>query len=132
MVAVLDEVAGVLRSPRGEVDDEHGLDAGEAAPVDELVGPETVGLDRSPGIVEALRPFLDRSDAVFPSVRGDEVSAGILDDRGSKLFDEVEHVAAKASLVGGGVARLVDSAIDAAPQMLDEGAEQTPIDSGRQ
>ena len=39
----------------------------------------------------------------------------------------VEHVAAEALLVGGGVAGLVDAAIDAAPEVLDEGAEQARI-----
>src|SRR5208337_4883470 len=127
VIAVFDEVAGVLLSPRGEVDNEHGLDAGEAAPVDELVGAESVGFRRAPGVVEAPRPRRDRTDAVFPIVRGAEVSTGILDDRGAKLLDEIEHVAAKPSLVGGGMARLVDAAIDAAPQMLDEGAKQAPV-----
>ena len=31
------------------------------------------------------RPLLDRADAVFPSVAGDEVAAGIAHDRGAKL-----------------------------------------------
>src|SRR5271166_5571646 len=127
MVAVLDEIGGVLRRARAEVDNEHGLDAGEATPVDELVGPESVGFGRAPGVVEAPRPLPDRTDAVCPSIRGDEVSAGILDDRGTKLLDEIEHVAAKPPLVGGGVARLVDAAIDAAPEMLNEGAKQAPV-----
>ena len=88
---------------------------------------ESVGFDRAPGVVEAPRPLPDRTDAVFPIVCGAEVSAGILDDRGTKLLDEVEHVAAKPPLVRGGVARLVDAAIDAAPQMLNKGAEQARI-----
>src|SRR5271166_2456568 len=129
VVAVLYEIGGVLRSARGEVDDEHGLDAGEPAPVDEFVGPESVGLDRLPGIIEALRPFPDRTDAVFPSICGDEVSAGILDDRRTKLLDEIEHVASESPVVGGGVAGLVESAVDAAAQMFDEGAKQAPIDA---
>ena len=45
----------------------------------------------------------------------------------SELLDEIEHVATKAALVGGRVAGLVDAAIDAATQMLDEGAEQAPV-----
>ena len=129
VIAVLDEVAGILRSPRGEVDNEHGLDAGEAAPVDELVGAESVGFDRLPSVIEAPRPLPDRTDAVFPSIGGDEVSAGILDDCGTKLLDEIEHVAAKPPLVGGGVARLVNAAINAAPEMLNEGAKQARVDA---
>ena len=75
MIAVLDEVGGILRSPRGEVDNEHGLDAGEAAPVDELVRPECVGFGRAPGGVEARRPLPDGTDAVFPIIGVAEVSA---------------------------------------------------------
>lgn len=47
----------------------------------------------------------------------------------SKLLDELEHVAAKTSLIGGRVARLVEAAIDAAAQMLDESAEQARVDA---
>ena len=47
----------------------------------------------------------------------------------TELLDDVEHVAAKPTLVGGGVARLVDAAVDPAPEMLNEGAEQPPIDA---
>ena len=82
-----------------------------------------------PSVVEAPRPLPDRTDAVFPSVRGDEVAAGILDDRGTKLLDEVEHVAAKPALVGGGMAGLVDAAVDPAPEMLNKSAKQAPIDA---
>jgi hypothetical protein len=124
VIAVLNEVAGILGSARGEVDNEHGLDVGEAAPVDEFVGAESIGFGRLPGVAQPLRSLLDGADAILPSISRDEVSAGILDDRGTKLLDEIEHVAAKPALVCGGVARLVDAAIDAAPEMLDEGAKQ--------
>ncbi len=127
VIAVLDKIGGVLRTARAEVDNEHGLDASEAAPVDELVGAESVGFDRAPGVVEAPRPLPDRPDAVFPSIGRDEVSAGILNDRRTKLLDEIEHVAAEPPLVGAGVARLVDAAVDAAPQMLDKGAKQARV-----
>jgi len=78
-------------------------------------------------IVKALRPIIDGTDAVFPIIGGDGVAARIADDRESELLDEIEHVATKAALVGGRVAGLVDAAIDAATQMLDEGAEQAPV-----
>ena len=129
MVAVLDEIGGVLRPARAEVDDEHRLHAGEAAPIDELIRAERVEFSRLPRVVEAPRSLPDRTDAVFPSVRGDEVAAGILDDRGTKLLDEVEHVAAKPPLVGGRVAGLVDAAVDSAPEMLNKSAKQAPIDA---
>ena len=46
---------------------------------------------------------------------------------GAELADELEHVAPETALVGRRVAGLVDAAIDAAAEMLDEGAEQARI-----
>ena len=89
--------------------------------------PNVLGSGRAPGGVEARRPLPDRTDAVLPIVGVAEVSARVTHDRDAKLLDEIEHVAAKPPLIGGGVARLVDAAIDAAPQMLDEGAKQAPV-----
>lgn len=80
MIAVLDEIAGVPGAARAKVDDEHGLDAGGAAPVDELVRAECVGFDRAPGIAQPFRPRLDGADSVFPIVAGDEVPARIADN----------------------------------------------------
>ena len=45
-----------------------------------------------------------------------------------ELADQVEHVAAEAVLVGGGVAGLVDAGVDAAAHVLDERAEQAAVD----
>ena len=46
---------------------------------------------------------------------------------GAELAHQREHVAAEAALVGGRMAGLVDAAVDAAAEMLDEGAEQAAI-----
>ena len=75
--------------------------------------------------------LLDRADAVLPIVAGDEVAAGIAHDRRAELLDEGEHVAAEALRVGGRMAGLVDAAIDATAEMLDEGAEQAGVGVGR-
>ena len=50
---------------------------------------------------------------------------------GPSSLDQRQHVAAETPLVGGGVAGLVDAAVDAAAEMLDESAEQPPIDACR-
>jgi hypothetical protein len=127
VVAVLDELAGGVGPAGAEIDRQHGLDAGAAAPVDELVGAEGVGLGRLPSQVEPPRPLLDRPDAVLPVVAGDEVAAWVAHDGGRQLAHQRQHVAAKAPLVGGRVARLPDPLVDAAPEMLDEGAEEAPV-----
>ena len=127
VVAVLDIVARRVRPARAEIDGEHRLDAGELAPVDEFVGAEGVRLGGEPGEVEAPRPLLDRPHPVLPIVAGDEIAARIAHDRGGELAHQRQHVAAKAALVGGRVAGLEDALVDAAAEMLDEGAEQAPI-----
>ena len=127
MVAVFEEVAGGVAGAGAEIDGEHRLDVRGPAPVDELVRPERVGLGREPGEVEPRRPFGDRADAVLPVVAGDEVAARVADDGGAELPDEIEHVAPEPALVRGRVAGLVDALVDAAPEMLDEGAEQARV-----
>ena len=127
MVAVLDQVARGIAAARAEVDRQHRLDVGGAAPVDEFVGAELVGLGRHPGEIEPARPLVHRADAVLPVVAGDEVAAGIAHDGRRQLAHQRQHVAAEALGVGGGMAGLEDAAIDAAAEMLDEGAEQARI-----
>ena len=124
MVAVLDHVAGGVAAARAEIDRQHRLDARGAAPVDEFVGAELVGLGRHPGEVEPARPLGHGTDTVLPVVARDEVAAGIAHDRGRQLAHQGEHVAAEALGVRRGMAGLEDAAIDAAAEMLEEGAEQ--------
>ena len=99
-------------------------------PGDELVGADLVGLDRAPGEVEPRRPLLARADAVLPVVGGHEVAARVAHDGDAELARQLEHVAAEAVLVGGRVARLVDAAVDGAPHVLDERAEQPLVHLG--
>ena len=127
MVAVFDEVAGRVAAARAEIDRQHRLDVGGPAPVDEFVRAEGVGLGRHPGEVEPGGAILHRADAVLPVVARDEIAAGIAHDRRRELAHEREHVPAEALLVGLRVAGLVDAAIDAAAEMLDEGSEQPRI-----
>ena len=127
MVAVFDQVARRIAAARAEIDREHRLDVGGAAPVDELVGAERVRLGRHPGKVEPARAILHRPDAVLPVVAGDEIAARIAHDGGRELAHHREHVLAEALLVGLRMAGLEDAAIDAAAEMLDEGAEQPPV-----
>ena len=90
--------------------------------------PNRVGLGREPGEVQPASGALDRADAVLPVVAGDEVAAGIAHDGRPELLDERQHVAPrKPCFVGGRMAGLVDAAVDAATQMLDEGAEQARV-----
>ena len=127
MIAVFDEVARGIAAARAEIDRHHRLDAGGLAPVHEFIGAEMIGLGREPGQIETRRPLLDRADAVFPVVAGDEIAAGIAHDGRTELLHQRQHVLAKALGVRGRMSGLVDAAIDAASEMLDEGAEQAGI-----
>ncbi len=128
VVAVLDEPACVVGAAGAEVHAEHRLDACGPAPVDELVRAEAVGLGGEPGEVEADGTLLDRAHAALPGVAGEEVAAGIADHGRTELAHQRHHVASKAPLVRGRVAGLEDAGVDAAAQVLDEGAEQAPIE----
>jgi hypothetical protein len=127
VIAVLDHVAGRVAAARAEIDRQHRLDVRGAAPVDELVGAELVGLGRHPGEVEPARPLGDGADAVLPIVAGDEVAAGIAHDGGRELAHQLEHVLAEALGVGGWMAGLEDTASIRNGEMLDEGAEQARV-----
>ncbi len=129
-VAVLDEGRRHLGRPRPEVDREERLRPRRAAPGHELVGPELVGLQALPGPFQHARPRLLRAHAVHPVVAGDEVAAGIADDGHSELVHLLEHVLAEAVTVGQLRAGVVDPPVDGAPQVLQEGAQDTPVEGG--
>ena len=128
VVAVLDEAARRVRPAGAQVDRQHRLDPGGLAPVHELVGAEAVGLGREPGEVQPGGPLLDRADAVFPVVAGEEVAARIAHDGGPELAHQLQHVLPEAVLVGRRVAGLEDAAVDAAAHVLDEGAEDAAVE----
>ncbi len=60
----------------------------------------------------------------MPTSFGSKVAAGVADERHAELAHEVEHVAAEALLVRLRVAGLVDSGVDGATEVLDEGTEE--------
>jgi hypothetical protein len=128
VVAVLQQLDRLADAPGAEVDRHHRLGAGPPAPGGELVDPDLVGLDRAPGEVQPPGPILGRADPVLPAVVGDEVAAGVAQDRGPELAHQLEHVAAEAAVVGGGVTGLVDPGVDASPHVLDERPEQAAVD----
>jgi len=85
---------------------------------------EGVRLQGVPGAVEPAGAVFPGTDAVLPVVAGDEVAAGVADDGGTELLDELEHILAEAVLVGLGVTGLVDPGVDAAAHVLNERAEE--------
>jgi hypothetical protein len=115
------EVAGL------QVDGDHRLDFGAPGPRHEPVQTECVGLDRPPGQVQPLGPVGHRTDTVLPPVTGYEVAAGVADHRHAQLPYQLQHVQAEALGVRLIVVGIVDPAVDAAPHVLDERAEQARV-----
>ncbi len=73
----------------------------------------------------------DGPDPVLPIVARHEVTARVADDGGAEFAGEVHDVAAKPLVVGRGMTRLEDAAVDATPEMLDEGAEDAAVEIGQ-
>jgi len=122
MVAVLQDVHGLLDAAGAEVERVHRFHTGSVGPRGELVQPEPVGLHAVPGGIEPYRPVVP--DTVLPAVAGHEVPAGVADDGRAKLPDQVEDVPAVAALVRGRVARLVDPGVHGTAHVFDERPEQ--------
>ena len=130
MIAIFNEAARLVDAAHAHVDAEHRLHADLARPVDEFIGSECVGLGREPSEIQATRAPIFRADAILPVVAGEEIAAGIADDRDAELFGQVGDVLAEPLRVGGGMARLEDAGVDAPTHMLDERAKQAAVDIG--
>ena len=129
-VAVLDVGDRHLRRAGAEVHAEQRLGPDRAAPVDELVGAELIRLQRIPRPLEHRRPLRLRTDAVEPVVAGDEVAAGIADDRNAQLLHLARDVRAESLGVGQTRAGLVDARVDGAAEVLQERAQHPPVEVG--
>ena len=123
-VNVFQLLQGGLEASGAHVHGEHDLGAGALAPSVEVVDAYLVGFGAVPGQVAADGAVLAGAGAVLPVVVRHEVAAGVAHAGHAELPDQVEHVGAEALIVGGGVVGVVDAAVDAAAEVLDERAEQ--------
>ena len=130
-VAVLDVVHGHLDRTRAEVHAEQRLGADGAAPFDELVGAELIGLERIPRALEHGRPLRFRTDAVEPVVAGDEVASRVADDRHAEFLDLAHDVGAESFGVGERRPGLVHARVDGAAQVLQERSQHAPVEFAR-
>ena len=119
-VDILELVERGFQPPGAHVDGKHDFGAGFLAPAVEVVDAHLVGFGAMPGQVAAHGAILAWTDAVFPVVVGYEIAAGVAHAGDAQLLDQVKHVLAEAVFVGGGMAGLVDAAVDAAAQMFYE------------
>src|SRR6185503_18437029 len=112
---------------QAEIHREHRLDTRHPTPGEELVSPELVGLDAPPGEVEPPWPGLPGADAVAPVVARDEVAARVPDQGHAELADELQDVRPEPLGRRTRVLGLVQTAVDAAPEVFDERTEEPGI-----
>jgi hypothetical protein len=98
MVAIFEQALRRIHPARPEVDRQHHLGAGLLAPARELVGADLVGLLGAPGVVEADRAPCLGPNAVFPLVVGNEVAAGIANQRNLQFANKTNTSPRKPSL----------------------------------
>src|SRR3989475_9901485 len=127
-VAVLDPRLGLVHRARAHVHADERLGAEHAAILDELAGAEAIRLLGVPRRPAAPRSLVSGPDAVEPVVAAHEVAAGPAEDRDAQGSRGVEHVAPEAAGVGERGTLVVDAAVDAPPQVLDELAEDPAVD----
>src|SRR5438094_688439 len=78
--------------------------------------------------IGAPRPLVPGADAIEPVIAADEVAARPAQDGDAQRAHGIEDVGTKAARVGERGAFVVDPAVDAAAEVLDELAEDAAID----
>src|SRR6476469_9578825 len=127
-VAVLDPGERFLQRPGTHVQADVRLGAELGAVGQVLVGAEPVGFLPAPGQLGAARPAVDGPDPVGPVVVADEVPARPAQHPEPQLAEQAEHVLAEAAVVGQRRAPVVQPAVDAPSEVLDEPAEHLPVE----
>ena len=127
-VAVLDPGQRLLQRPGAHVQADVRLGAELGAVGQVLVGAEPVGFLPAPGQLGAAWPAVLGPDPVGPVVVADEVPARPAQHAEPQLAEQAEHVLAEAAVVGQRRALLVQPAVDAPSEVLDEPAEHLPVE----
>src|SRR5579871_5032767 len=129
-VAILDESRGLLCCSASQVDGKQRLGSCGTAPADELIGAELVGFERVPCAIEDSGPFLFRSNSIAPVISGDEVAARIAHDGNADRADFFDDILAQTVGAGMGRTGIVDTAVDGAAEVLQEGPQDTALEIG--
>jgi hypothetical protein len=126
-VAILHQGSSLLGCASSQVDSEKWLSTGGAAPRDIFVGAEGVGVEGIPRLVEDLWALFLGPHAVEPVIAGDEVAAGIADDRHAEFADFFQDILAEAPGVGELGGRIENAFVDGAAEVFEEGAKEVGI-----
>ena len=127
-VAVLHELRCRPDPCGAKVHRHHRVQSAPGRPRQELVQPDQVRLDGTPGEVQTGWPLSDRADPVPPVVAGDEIPTRVAHSGHSQLGDELGHVTPETRRIRGRMVGLVDAGVHAPAHVLDEAAEDPGID----
>ena len=81
-----------------------------------------------PGQIQPLGPVFLGTDAVFPTVAGHKVAAGIPDNGDIHFLHQFQSILPETLLVSQGTIRLVDAAVNGTAQMFNEGTVDSGVD----
>jgi hypothetical protein len=126
-VAVLDPGQGLREVPGPHVEADVGSRTQLSTVLEELVGPEPVGLDSTPGQLEPLRAAVAGPDAVGPKIVADEVAPGPTQDAQAQRAEQIQDIGAKTPTVAQRRAFLEQPTVDTTAQVLDETSENVAV-----
>src|ERR1700737_2030150 len=130
MVAIFDELSGFIWTACPQIHAQHWLGPGSVAPVDEFICTQPVWLSTEPGQIKSNRSQVDWANAIFPIIAGEKIAAGITNNGGPKVTDQVEHVSAKTVFICRRMPRLEDTGVNTAPEMFNKRTKHPAIKFG--
>ena len=126
-VAVFHQVPGLVRAAGAQVHRHHHVRSRFLGPGNKLMHAHLIALGGEPCHFRAAGAGRRRANAILPAVAGNEIAPGPAHQRYMQLLDQLQGVLPEALLVRSGVAGLIDTGIDGASQMLQEGAVDTRV-----
>ena len=122
-IAIFDQIGGILNRRRSHVHCQHRLGINRFAELDELIRAKLVGLNRVPRKVTAARALVFRTNAVFPAVAAQEITAGVAHRTKIQFTQRRQHIGTETTLVGVWGTGFVNAFVDGAPHVLGKTAE---------
>ena len=123
VVAVFQQVAGVVNTPGAQIHGHHHLDADFPAPTGKFLHTYLIGFQGAPGPVQPYGTLIFGPNPVFPPVTGYEVAAGIANQGDVQGADQIQKILPEACSVGAGMLRTINAIVNRSAQMLNKGAE---------
>ena len=128
-VTVFHQIPGFFGSSGTQVYGHHHLRAGPFGPFLKLIDTHLVGFNHFPGQFQPPGALVFGTSAVFPAIAGYKVTAGIPDDGNLELAYQIQYVLPEAHVIGSGVIRLINAAVDRPSQMFNKGTVDAVVNS---